>query len=92
MSLFDKDEKISDYFSMSAKDMCLIDYIEEYIKNGVASFKVEGRMKNEHYVATVAKDYQSAITDFYNDTLTNSRVADLKHDLESVANRETSYA
>lgn len=48
-------------FNMSAKDMNLLNNIPELMNLGVDSFKVEGRMKSFHYVATVIKVYRQAI-------------------------------
>lgn len=52
-------------FTMSAKDMAQINNIDELIKLNIASFKVEGRMKTEHYLANVIKNYRKAIDDSY---------------------------
>jgi putative protease len=46
---------------MSAKDMCLIEKIPELIAAGVSSFKIEGRMKSEYYLATIVSNYRKVI-------------------------------
>jgi putative protease len=33
----------------------------ELVKSGISSFKIEGRMKSEYYIATVANDYRKTI-------------------------------
>lgn len=43
---------------LSSHDMCMIDYIDEMTKAGIDSFKIEGRMKTEYYVATVVNAYR----------------------------------
>lgn len=48
-------------FSMGSKDLCMIEHIPDLIDVGVDSFKVEGRMKSIHYVATVVNVYRQAI-------------------------------
>lgn len=48
-------------FAMSAKDMNLINFIPELMALNVDSFKIEGRMKSFHYLATVVKVYRQAI-------------------------------
>lgn len=48
-------------YIFNSKDMCLIRYIPELIKAGISTFKIEGRMKSVHYVATVIKAYRQAI-------------------------------
>ena len=54
-------------FSMSAKDMQLLDYIPKMCSIGIDSLKVEGRMKSFHYVATVINVYRQAIDSYFND-------------------------
>ncbi|TMV52723.1 U32 family peptidase [Paenibacillus mesophilus] len=56
-----------DPFMMSAKDLCMIEHIPEMIRSGVESFKIEGRMKSIHYVATVVNAYRQAIDAYYED-------------------------
>ena len=46
---------------LSPKDMMLIEHMEELIKLGVTSFKIEGRMKTPEYVSAVVKYYREAI-------------------------------
>lgn len=48
-------------FIFNSKDMCMIRYIPELINSGVTSFKIEGRVKTEYYVATVVGAYRRAI-------------------------------
>lgn len=54
-------------FSMSSKDMALINHIPELIELGVDSFKIEGRMKSLHYIATVVSTYRKLIDDYCRD-------------------------
>ncbi|WP_195599543.1 peptidase U32 family protein [Longibaculum muris] len=54
-------------FSMSSKDMSLIDHIGELIELGVDSFKIEGRMKSLHYIATVVSTYRKLIDAYCED-------------------------
>lgn len=46
---------------MNSKDLCLIEHIPDLIRAGIHAFKIEGRMKSVHYVATVTKVYREAI-------------------------------
>ena len=52
---------------MSSKDMALINHIPELIELGVNSFKIEGRMKSLHYIATVVSTYRKLIDDYCKD-------------------------
>jgi putative protease len=51
-------------YIFNSKDLCLIEHIPELMESGINSFKVEGRMKNALYVATVARTYRKAIDDY----------------------------
>ena len=48
-------------YIFSSRDMAMIGHIDELIDAGVDSMKIEGRMKNALYVATVARAYRAAI-------------------------------
>ena len=45
-------------YPLSLKDLSLADHIPELIKSGVASLKIEGRMKSPDYVYTVTSVYR----------------------------------
>ena len=48
-------------YILNARDLCLLDHLGELAQAGVHSFKIEGRMKSVHYVATVTRVYRQAI-------------------------------
>jgi putative protease len=80
------DQGVGEYL-LSPKDFRTIEYLPELIKAGVASFKIEGRMKRPEYVAVVVDAYRRAI-----DRLTaepeNYSVQDSDlRDLEQIFNR-----
>lgn len=52
---------------MNSKDLCLIEHIPQLVQAGIKAFKIEGRMKSVHYVATVTKVYRQAIDRYYAD-------------------------
>lgn len=52
-------------YIFNSKDLCMIEYIPEMVEAGIDSFKIEGRMKNALYVATVARTYRKAIDDYF---------------------------
>ncbi len=45
-------------YNMSMRDMCTLEYVPELVDAGVDSFKIEGRMKNEYYVASAVEAYR----------------------------------
>lgn len=48
-------------YLLSLKDLCLAKHISELCSIGVASFKIEGRMKSPEYVYSVSKIYRELI-------------------------------
>ena len=48
-------------YCLSLKDMCTLEHLPELIESGIASFKIEGRMKNPAYAAWVTKIYRKYI-------------------------------
>ncbi len=52
-------------YILNSKDLNMINYIPEMLKSGVCSFKIEGRMKGEYYLATVINAYRRAIDEYY---------------------------
>ncbi|MDE5616860.1 MAG: U32 family peptidase, partial [Clostridia bacterium] len=55
-STYNSEEK----YYLSPKDQCLIDKIEELYCAGVDSLKIEGRLKQPHYVGNVVAQYRKA--------------------------------
>ena len=52
-------------YILNSKDLNMIDYIDDMANSGVYSFKIEGRMKGEYYLATVINAYRRAFDDYY---------------------------
>lgn len=52
-------------YIMNSKDLCMIEHIPEIVKSGVHSLKIEGRMKNEFYVASTVKAYREALDAYF---------------------------
>ena len=75
-------------FTMCSKDLCMLEYIPDMIDIGVASLKIEGRMRSIYYIATVVNNYRKLIDEYYNGTLTEDRIKYYRHELNKVANRD----
>ena len=71
----------------SPKDMCMIEYIPELMKSGVASFKIEGRARSPDYGAMVTGIYRQAMDDYLNDPLNYKVKDEWMDELTSVFNR-----
>lgn len=52
-------------FIYNSKDLCMIEHIDKLIESGLDSFKIEGRVKTEYYLATVVKAYRDAIDKYF---------------------------
>lgn len=46
------------HYPLSPKDLCLLDHLQELTDLGIASLKIEGRMKSPEYVAVVTSVYR----------------------------------
>jgi putative protease len=56
-----------DAFTMSSKDLAMIEHIPAIMESGADSFKIEGRMKSMHYAASVVLAYRQAIDAYMED-------------------------
>lgn len=77
-------------FTFATKDNNLAQYIGKLIDIGVASLKVEGRMRSLYYLATVIGTYREIIDRYYAHTLTEDVLNVLEERLARVANRAVS--
>ena len=58
-----EDEKGTFFFN--SKDLCMLKFIPEFIKAGVTSLKIDGRLQSDEYLETVIKVYREALDKFY---------------------------
>ena len=77
-------------FSMAVKDLNASYIIKDMIEAGVASLKVEGRMRSPYYLATVISSYRKIIDSYYDNTLTNDIIEKENKILSRVSNRDNS--
>ena len=75
-------------FIMSSKDMCMIEHIPALMECGIASFKIEGRMKSAYYTAVVTNAYRLAIDTYQKDPANYRFDPAWLDELESVSHRE----
>lgn len=77
-------------FSMSSKDLMAAKYIPALIKAGIASLKIEGRMKSAYYIATLIKTYRMLIDELYEKgEISDTRMQWYYHELAKAENRPT---
>ena len=76
---------------LSPKDRDVSDYISRLIESGVASLKLEGRMRDENYVRSAVRSYRTLIDAYYYGILDDTLVREVKRDLLINFNRGGSY-
>lgn len=59
--LFPIEETKEGTYLYNARDLCMIDHINELVDAGITSLKIEGRAKSFYYVATVTNAYRAAV-------------------------------
>lgn len=77
-------------FTMAVKDLNASYIIRDMIESGVASLKIEGRMRSPYYLATVLSSYRRIINNYYNNTLNDEIIAKENKILSRVSNRDNS--
>ncbi len=80
------EEDMHGSYILNSKDLCLLPKLDEYIKLGLDSFKVEGRNKTEFYAGSVARVYRCAIDDYVKDP-ENWKAENYMDEINAVANR-----
>ena len=55
------EEEGGETFILSSKDMCMVEHMQDLVEAGIASFKIEGRMKSAYYTAVVTNAYRMAL-------------------------------
>ncbi|NCQ06194.1 MAG: U32 family peptidase, partial [Candidatus Moranbacteria bacterium] len=78
---------LDNHFVMSAADICTIDFLDELLKSGVQTWKIEGRGRSPEYVYTVTKTYRQALTDIENRTYTKEKIVEYFRALKTVYHR-----
>ena len=84
---FDTDNGVN--LSIMPKDLNMVPFIKEQIDLGVASFKIEGRMRSIYYVSTVLLAYRRMIDAALNGSLTLEKENYYLKVLNRCANRES---
>lgn len=67
--LFPIEETKEGTYLYNARDLCMIDHINDLVDAGVTSLKIEGRAKSFYYVATVTNAYRMAVDGYLNTSL-----------------------
>lgn len=75
-------------YILNSRDLCMIDHIPDLVEAGIASAKIEGRMKSSFYVATVVGAYRKAIDAYYQDPAGYEFRKEWMDELKKVSHRE----
>lgn len=75
-TLSDGDKRVFGY-PLSIRDNCMLDYLKELVDLGVASFKIEGRLRHSGYIAVATSVYRRAM---------DAILADETFDIEGLKN------
>lgn len=75
-------------YIMSSKDMCMLEHVPELMESGIASFKIEGRMKSAYYTAVVTNAYRAAIDGYIKNGADYKLDERWLRELDSVSHRE----
>jgi len=74
-------------YLLSARDLCMIEYVPELIDAGVDAFKIEGRLRNPGYAAVVSQCYREALDCCLDGSFTRERAQQWKEQMAAVYNR-----
>ena len=74
-------------YLLSMKDMCSLELLPELIDAGIDSLKIEGRMKNEYYVASAVSAYKELSEDYINGSFDIKKAEKYKFKLANIYNR-----
>lgn len=75
-------------FIYNSKDLCMINHIDKLVESGLTSFKIEGRVKSEFYVATVVAAYRRAIDSYFENPDTWEPNPEWLSELKKVSHRD----
>ncbi|MDX9872142.1 MAG: U32 family peptidase [Clostridia bacterium] len=82
----EEDERGSYIFN--SQDLCLLDHLPQLIEAGVDTFKIEGRMKSVHYVATVVNVYRRALDAYYQEPANYAADPAWREEITKVSHRD----
>ena len=72
---------------LNSRDLCMLAHVPKLIEANIDVFKIEGRMRDPHYVEVVIKTYREAIEAHYKGIFSNKKVKYWIKDLKKVYNR-----
>ena len=80
-------KKYNGSYKLSMRDMCTLKFIPQLVDIGIDSLKIEGRMKNEYYVASAVSAYKELVDDYVNGCFSADKADRYEKRLLDVFNR-----
>lgn len=75
-------------YILSSRDLCLLEYLPDLVRAGVAALKIEGRVKSIHYVSTITRVYRQALDAYWSDPERFRVRPEWLEEISKVSNRE----
>lgn len=75
-------------FILSSRDLCLLHHLPRLFEAGINSFKIEGRARSIHYVATITRVYRLAIDAYLTDPANYKLRPEWADEIGKVSNRD----
>lgn len=88
--LFPVVEENGGTYLYNSRDLCMIEHIDELVKAGISSFKIEGRAKSAYYTAVTTNAYRHALDDYLKNPDSFTLNPWIKEELEKISHREYS--
>ena len=76
-----------DRYALSMKDLCTLESVPRLMEAGIDSLKIEGRMKNEYYVAACVDAYKQMVDDCMRGDFSEQRAKRYKERLAEIFHR-----
>lgn len=85
---FPVEEDTRGTYILNSRDLCMLEHMDDIIKSGIVSAKIEGRMKSVFYVATIVSAYRRAIDSYFADPDNYKVDPDWLEELKKASHRE----
>lgn len=74
-------------YVFNSQDLCLLPHLTDLVHAGIASFKIEGRMKSAYYVATIIRAYRNMIDACFDGATVSDDISFWLEELQKVSHR-----
>ncbi len=85
---FPVEEDTRGTYILNSRDLCMLEHMDDIVKSGIVSAKIEGRMKSVFYVATIVSAYRRAIDSYFADPDNYKVDPDWLEELKKASHRE----